>query len=364
MDNRVLLFLGLAAMLLVAALFVQSYSQLEDIPTLSAYEYTITTGNGYIWAEHRNGTLAWNLTDAYTVIENALNATWNAEVSLTAGTYNLTHGLKLHYNVGLKGEGMTRTTLRLNNNVNESVITYAATSNVASFIHISDLDIVGNGANQASGHGIKFYNNGGIVMDAYITRVWVSSAKQDGFHFNSTWGTKMTDCLSEFNYGNGLYWYNPSQEYLSNIFLESNGANGAFFQGGAGVMCLNIQSIYNPVNVKLWGLTDSMFSNVRAAYNNGSTNVYFKAAKRVQINNLVEIGTNTTTNGVFFESDVGDPCTNNTITNAIIQSNTETWGRGIHIEAGQLNTRFIGTSVYDNTYRNVDDAGTNTLIEW
>lgn len=365
MDNRAVLFLVLAALLLVAALFVQSYSQLEDIPsTLSAYKYTISTRNGYTWAEHRNGTLAWNLTDAYTVIENAINDTFNAEISLTAGAYNLSHGLKLHYNVGLKGEGITRTNLYLNNYVNESMITYAATSNVACFIHLSDFFMQGNGLLQSAGHGINFYNNGGIVMDAIIERVWISSAKQDGFHLSSTWGTKLTDCLAEFNGGNGVYWYNPTQEYLTNIFSEANGAKGLHFQGGTGVMGLNIQSLFNPVNIQFTGLSDSMFTNVRSTDNNGTISVYFYGATRIQINNLVEIGTNTTVAGVYFATYSGTVCTNNTITNAIIHGNDETWGRGVMVESGQLNTRFIGASIYDNNYRNVDDSGTNTLIEW
>lgn len=368
MENGLLYILAFSAMAI--ALFAcimpqaQLYSEISGTPKLSPYNYIISTANGYTWAQHRNGSVIWNQTDSYTVIENAVNDTQNAAIFLTTGTYNLSHGIKLHYNLGFKGEGITRTTLQLNDNVNESVLTYAATSNVASFIHVSDLFLYGNGANQASGHGINFYHNGGIVMDATIERVWVSSAKENGIRLYTTWGTKLTDCLSEFNYGNGVYWYNPTQEYINNLFSESNGGNGVYFQGGTGVMSVNIQSLYNPCNIKLLGLTDSMFTNIRSTDNNGSVSIYFKGAKRIMVNNLFESGTSSTSIGVLFESNAGDPCVNNTITNAIIHSNLETWGIGILVDSDQVNTRFTGTSVYNNNYLNIEDSGINTIIEW
>lgn len=72
MDNRVILFLGLAAMLLVAALFIQSYGDLSDIP-----EQPVVISYNSATTEYKtvaaNGTLVYTLTDLSTSIQNCID---------------------------------------------------------------------------------------------------------------------------------------------------------------------------------------------------------------------------------------------------------------------------------------------------
>lgn len=86
MDNRVVLFLGLAALLLVGALFIQSYTQLSDLPS-DDYDYLISVNSGLCRVDASNGTmLVSDMNDSYCFNYATENG---GLVKVTAGEYSL-----------------------------------------------------------------------------------------------------------------------------------------------------------------------------------------------------------------------------------------------------------------------------------
>lgn len=106
MDNRALLFIILAAMLCVSILFVQSYSQLTELPNLG-YDYHISVTDSTYEVHGRNGTLLLTSTNAVTAANYACNL--GGDIYFAAGTYrvNATQGYQIYpkSNTTIRGAG-------------------------------------------------------------------------------------------------------------------------------------------------------------------------------------------------------------------------------------------------------------------
>jgi parallel beta-helix repeat protein len=176
--------------------------------------YLIWTSGSTVYAKNSlTGTIDYSGSDAATVINNAITATYyngGGLVFVKSGNYSLSSSVILKSYVTLEGEGWGEqkapTLLRLADNVNDDVIKTPQHKNY--HITVRNLQIEGNNAHQTSGNGIMIYSADRSVIEFCMIK-W---CKDSGI-FTSGYGGEsciQTIVKNVFVYGCGKY-----QVYLS-----------------------------------------------------------------------------------------------------------------------------------------------------
>jgi parallel beta-helix repeat protein len=182
-------------------------------PALEA-TYLIWTDGSTIYAKNGlTGIIAYSGSDAATVINNAVTATYEdggGIVFAKSGNYSLGSSIVLKSYVTLEGEGWGEqkapTVLRLADNVNDDVIKTPQQKNY--HVAVRNLQIEGNNAHQTSGNGIMIYATDRSVVEFCMIK-WCkdSGICAEGFGGNNCIQTILKNL---FVYGCGKY-----QVYLS-----------------------------------------------------------------------------------------------------------------------------------------------------
>lgn len=147
-------------------------------------------------------------------------------IQLLDGSFHISNTLNSGKFIGLKGqEGGRGTEITLADNSDCDMIAFGQTDLTSSFLYIGHLTLHGNSANQASGKGIRLYQDTQGFKDGLIDRVYVSDCKGNGMDLTGAWGMRIKDSLVE-NCGGEGYNIDGNQIYLSRCFSSNNAENG------------------------------------------------------------------------------------------------------------------------------------------
>jgi hypothetical protein len=168
-------------------------------------------------------------------------------VELMEGIYYINHAIDLSAgNITLQGEGLESTILRAQ--INSGVV-YA--SNMIELLPTTDVyftclfNLCVDGRNALTGHGFYAKYNGGACKDTQIREVFFIRCGEDGIHIESGWGLKITDCISEYNKGIGIYIDGSAQAYVLGTFIAYNeGSCGLFVNDDCYNININCNVIY------------------------------------------------------------------------------------------------------------------------
>jgi len=161
----------------------------------------------------------------------------------TIKMYRTATGLMMS-SITLRGQNCATTQIVLANGVNKSMIEAIVPDGSNAkvyFTGIYDLEVNGNRAKNTSsgtytestfGNGIliSHSNRGagtGAIFDFHINRVMAIECVGHGFNLNTSWGGKITDCITELNNKSGLS-LGGTQNYVSNHFTAYNREHGIF----------------------------------------------------------------------------------------------------------------------------------------
>jgi parallel beta-helix repeat protein len=175
----------------------------------SEASYLIWTDGSTIYAKNSlTGMISYSGSDAATVINNAITATYDnggGLVFVKSGNYSIGSSIVMKSYVTLEGEGCgfdkAATVLRLADNVNDDVIKTPQQKNY--HITVRNLQIEGNNAHQTSGNGIMIYSTDRSVIEFCMIK-W---CKDSGI-FTSGYGGEsciQTIVKNIFVYGCGKY---------------------------------------------------------------------------------------------------------------------------------------------------------------
>lgn len=160
-------------------------------------------------------------------------------VVVPAGVYIVREKLRLGSNVELRGEGIDRTILVLDEGVRDHLISNANLQEGNSNITIRDLQLRGNRLGQSRwGHGgrlvtgsasgvwsfgVRFVN----VTDSLIENVEASDFAKDGFYLgysnsNGVYRTRIVGCRARYNGRNGISLTHGSHNVIRGCVVEHN----------------------------------------------------------------------------------------------------------------------------------------------
>ncbi|HPD48724.1 MAG TPA: hypothetical protein PLY61_17695, partial [Anaerohalosphaeraceae bacterium] len=268
---------------------------------------------------------------AIQAIPKNANGNYAGRVCLSAGNFYLADTIHLYRDNGakaclytLQGEGMSSTILWLQAGANcdmiDAVIPDGSHTTVG-FMQIRDMTLDGNYNNNTSGNGIYVIDSSGAgagsLYDANIDHVMAYHCAEDGFHFENSWGYKITNCITESCNQTGLY-LTGSQAYVSNHFTAYNGL-AAVYQGASDSAFVNIHcyknngynfdgflygsfyikssySTYSNISMSGWG------DDGRGHTQTGSVGLYLYSGNgntfaSIRINGLLAAGATQATNG-------------------------------------------------------------------
>jgi len=192
------------------------YNALGDGVPVQAANYIIFLDGSTIKA--RNGTtgkIDYSGTNATTVIQAAHDAlTTGGRIHIKHGEYSIPSTLAIsNAYIELTGEGpgaTTGTVLKLADSADCNMINL----DVATFFHLINLKLDGNGSNNASGIGVcaDSVKGGDSTGDITIDRCFVAAFKEEDVYWTDCWGSVISNSYIEGSYGNyGMYcatWHN------------------------------------------------------------------------------------------------------------------------------------------------------------
>lgn len=361
MDTRAFLFIILAAMLCVAALFVNSYSQLEGVN--DDFTYLVTKNGVNYEGMHRNGTISFTSTSLSTVVNDCIDAAWSTGyggvVSLGVGNFTLDGTIILQKRISLLGSGIDQTYIELADDVNADMISYGQTSFGASFIRVGYMSLYGNKEEQSEGSAIHFYNDGSPVMDCNIREIFACNAKEYGFEFYSTWGIRLDDCISESNGNSGFYFHTATEDYYSKLYSAGNGNYGFEFVSCVRSSVLSARSDNNALGYNI-AICDSMIFSNLVGYNATGTVIYYLRGNNASsFSNCLADGRNVVAYG-FYLNNYTSTIPNTGLSFTGCQAyNAASYG--IRIYAGNNYNQFTN-GVFKNCATATLDSGTGNVI--
>ena len=303
-------------------------------------------------------------TDASTVIQYAVDAVQALRggiVHIKEGSYTISSTIQLYANAAswrptwLRGSGILATELKLGVDADCDIISFDVSGgNNDGFHRISDMQLDGNKANNVSGSGIVSKTTGaGTQYDFKITDVFCVRCSEYGIYINNGWGTEISDVITEYNDGIGVYM-NGSQMYLKKVFSAYNGGEGMQLRGG-----------------------DSIFIQL-SAYNNGQEGINVTNLDYGVISDVIINTWGSETASAYSAFKIGDSSTYNVVTGLLINGDTTTdCYKGLELDghnnvvtgvlAFGVNDDYIESVGNDNRVdgefaNSIDDTGARNII--
>ncbi len=178
-------------------------------------------------------------TDDQVEIQAAIDALPNqgGKIQLLEGNFyigapiNLYRDIATWFNVWLDGMGLRATNISLQDNSNCNMIENIVLDNPSGWKNVSNMQLDGNKDNQSSGNCIYCRMSGtGSQYDMRFHNVFTARCKERGFHLNNVWGTYVTNCVTEYNGGDGFY-LSGSESFIYGLHSSANGGTGAIIRG-------------------------------------------------------------------------------------------------------------------------------------
>lgn len=183
---------------------------------------------------------------------------------------NIDQTLSLDTRRKLIGHGIASTRLEAADGLDDNIVEYINDSdNRWYFAEIRNLVIDGRDENNNSGHGIYTNDEVSDANDLYIENIMSVSCAEDGMHSDHSWGYRVQNSIFEFCLGRGFFFDTGTQNYLSDIFLQNNEAEGGEFRalrsklkgihanGNGGLAGLRLRGSENGLTNSWFGQNDS-----------------------------------------------------------------------------------------------------------
>ena len=310
----------------------------------SPYNWIVTTDNltGYWGINGSTGKTVYGSSTFSGGADNVIQSCYNALprtggiVYIKAGTYWVDHAVEMYRNTTaswndatIQGSGMS-TAIRVKTGTNCNVFNFTVTgSNNDGFKTLRDMEVYGYSAG-TSGHGFyaKHISGAGAPYDIALEHVFFTACAGDGIHIEDGWGVQVTNCLSEYNSGYGMYFIG-SQMQIINFYDSYNTLDGMYVSSSHEVTGSNVQ---------LW-------------MNHGN-GLYLASSNRCSFENLIVNQWGNTAAGTYAAVRL-ESSSNNTFTN--MQLN----GYG---EANAWVGLYIRTNSNNNTFSNVDIKNCATYV--
>jgi len=280
---------------------------------------------------------------------NALPAT-GGTVILSEGTYSISAPIVLVKNCALRGVGGGKAVqITLANNSDCNMIYFQQTDATSSFIYVGYLLLLGNKANQASGHGILFeWDGANVLKDFEIERVYVNACKEDGIKVDHGWGGHIHGCNSESNDGYAYYTHG-NQIYVHDCY--GSNSNDGFYVASNDQFYNNCYALgCTRHGFQVLSSNNSKFSNIK---------VYDPGTDGMNLN-----GDHMLFSNIEVHGDGGDAFDLNDVNysqfiGGVIQAISGTWQNGFNIRSGSSHCTVSGFNFAGCTIGILVAAGTS-----
>lgn len=255
-------------------------------------------------------------TNDHTIINNAITAvSGGGIVELLNGTYYLSGAVLMGDGVTLMGQGNMYTILKATAGYAGNMIEHQPASD-SYFVQLHNFQIDGNYS--ASGAVFFTNNNGGNTKDVRIREVFIQHMNGNGITTDNAWGWKITNSISEFCSGAGIFLLGAQQAVISNTFIAYNGARSSADYGiNIGNNCYDMQVIGCTIyQNKREGIVCAGDYNTIAG-NSFNANAKTSAASHIWLTNLTAnncvVGNTFTSGSALLDENIQNDGTSNQI---------------------------------------------------
>ena len=269
------------------------------------------------------------------------------KVYLAEGTYNIhdTIDVTVESTKGLTIEGarLNATILKAHADLSgKAMVSWRPAAAAGYFLYLYNLTLSGNNVGTTSNHGLVVNSGAGAGgNDLHICRVMAINFEGYGFQLDNQWGTKITDCISEYNGLDGL-WLRGNQ---CTIF-------GCFFA-------------YNRHGIQLYSevsTTKTVIAN-SVMFQNEYHGIYLAGTNNIVTGNIIRDNSQDTANTYdgIFAADGTYQAVSNTIVANLISGNSK-HRYNINLGAGSDNNIIAGNLCEGAATADIIDGGSGNAI--
>jgi parallel beta helix pectate lyase-like protein len=184
--------------------------------------YVIETDGTSTWAIRFDGLEQFSGTDAYTVIQSAINATApgiGGTIFIRDGQYPIHKTLLLYRYITLEGESLEGVNLVQGFNGNAiTMVARPGDSNLIGFVTVQNVVLSGQRKLYTKGVAIEDVNFSDVTVD----RVFIDSFPEDGIRFDTRFYVRITNSWIESNGGDGVDGQGVSYAFIANNVVYNN----------------------------------------------------------------------------------------------------------------------------------------------
>ena len=207
-----------------------------------------------------NGRVVYEDMDAGAVFQSSINSISQGELYVKAGTYEISHPIRIKSNITITGEGKETTVLKLAADVNDFIVKTDA--DAVQSIRIAKLKLDGNKAvNTSGGGGISLFNPRLCVF----SELWVTWCKQYGIQFagDSAFGYQniIENSVLDACDGDSINISNSDEHIIRNCAISFNNTGIRDLSGAQSIMNNTFVSNTNAIRVNDIG-SDRIVGNI------------------------------------------------------------------------------------------------------
>ena len=193
-------------------------------------------------------------TDSALVIQHAMDAVGvlnGGLIHIREGSYYIDRTLWWDYGgLNICGDGANATILYIGTNKNCDMFRFSGAS-ACYFFYMRDITLDGDNYHNTAGSGLNFESpKGGRLADIRLESIFVEDFYGDGIVITDSWGCVLDQCISEFNYGNGITYKNRGDG--SNMTASKFADNNGYACVISGTTLLGGQENFMAVNCLFW----------------------------------------------------------------------------------------------------------------
>jgi parallel beta-helix repeat protein len=299
--------------------------------------------------------------NANVVIQNAINAIGSGgKVYIKAGTYDIdSRIIILSSNVLIQGDGQA-TKLVLANGVNTEIIVIGDASRVVNNVHVSDLYLDGNKANNAGACGysgctknlLRYRSDAQNSYGGVVSNVYATNGSQNGLSFESHAFCTMINNIATNNNNFGIWFENGTNMKVIGNDTASNTMAGIKGLDSGGVIVSNNNSKGDfGTGIALQGVSGVISGNV--IYRAGWASTHQSAATGISVS--MSSNLNITSNNIY--GSYGHGMELNQTTKSVISNNV------FERNGQKTNNTYSDIRLYNATGGSTDNVFTGNTFD-